>query len=233
MNKLKCNDPELGILLHAYELDILPEEDAERFEIHLLECEFCFEQLRDFERAANLLASDEEVKELIRESVTEEHPHPESFLKKLWRFIWPETPLIFKPALAYLLILLMIIPTYIGVTMLVRSENKSIQLEHLASDRSAGRNVFKIKPDSRFQIVFKFDGAIVGQTYKLVVESDDHRVVLQDNTYDDFDEEERGCLELTKSKMKTGNYRLVITDPRSGNWQEYTFQVIKYSNPQF
>lgn len=227
MNKPDCTDPNLGVLLHAYELNILPEEDAERFEIHLLECEFCFEQLKNFELVADLLVSDKEVKELIRESASEVSTHPEPFLKKLWRSIWPETPLVFRPALAYLLILLMMIPTYIGVTKLVRSENKLIQVEYLASDRSAGGDVFKIRPNSRFEIGFEFDGAIVGQAYNLVVESGDHKVVLQDNNYKGFNEKGCGFLELPVSKMKAGNYRLAITDPRTGNLQEYIFQIKK------
>jgi hypothetical protein len=167
------------------------------------------------------------VRNLVRDYALEEQPHPEPFFKKLWRSIWPETSFVFKPALAYLLILLMIIPAYIGVTMLVRSENKSIQVEYLASDRSAGGNAFEIKPSFHFQIGFRFDGANAYQTYRLVVESDDHRAVLRDDTYHGFNVKGYGYLELPVSRMKTGNYRLVITDPRTGNRQEYTFQVNK------
>ncbi len=221
----KCKNLNLGNLLHAYELKALSDEDVEHFEIHLLECEFCFEQLRNFERVASLLASDEEVKKSIRDSLQQEQPHPEPFLKKLWRSIWPDAPIVFKPAMAYLIILVMIIPAYLGVTKLVRNENKSIQVVYLASDRSAGGDVFQIRPKSRFQIGFEFDGARVGQAYKLVVESSDHKVVLKNYKYKDFNEKGCGYLDLPVSKMKAGNYRLVITDPQTGNWQEYTFRV--------
>ena len=38
---IRCSDPEVGVLLHAYELHILSCADVERFELHLMGCERC------------------------------------------------------------------------------------------------------------------------------------------------------------------------------------------------
>lgn len=40
-----CTNPELGSLLHGYELSTLSESDAVRFEDHLVECGYCVQQL--------------------------------------------------------------------------------------------------------------------------------------------------------------------------------------------
>jgi len=231
---LKCTDLKLSALLHAYELKALSDEDAERFEIHLLECEHCFEQLKGFERVANLLSSDEEVKELIRESSTEEYPHPESFLKKLWRHIWPETPLFFKPALAYLLILLMILPAYWGLREVTKpgteTEIGPVQNISLTPFRSTGEDVFKISLGQDGMISFFFGDVIVGESYQVIIEAKDGKVVYKNDSFREFDRYGTGHLLLPLAKMKPGYYRLVISDPRGeppSNRQEYTFRIEK------
>jgi hypothetical protein len=230
----KCTNPKLGDLLHVYELNALSEEDIERFEIHLLECEYCFEQLKSFERQANLLASDEEVKELIRESTMEEYAQPESFLKKLWRYIWPETPLLFKPALAYLLILLLILPAYYGLRKVTETGTETeigpVQNISLTPLRSMGEDVFKISLGKDGLINFVFEGAITGKSYQVIIKSIDGKVVYQDDAFKEFDEYRMGRLLLPLNKMKMGDYQLIITDPQREpplNRQEYSFRIEK------
>jgi hypothetical protein len=224
----KCTDSKLGALLHAYELKALSDEDVERFEIHLLECEFCFEQLKDFEVAADLLVSDKEVKELIKEYAPMESSHPEPYLKKLWQNIWPETSLIFKPALAYLLILLLILPAYYGLKRSTQEEIRPItQTINLMPFRSVGEDVFKISLGKDGVISFLFEDAVAGQSYQVAIESEDGRVAYKNDTFREFDANRTGRLLLPLVKMKIGNYSLVITDPRTGNRQEYTFQIKK------
>jgi len=229
---LKCTDLKLGALLHAYELKALSDEDAERFEIHLLECEHCFEQLKSFERVTNLLSSDEEVKELIRESSTEEYPRPESFLKKLWRYIWPEMPLLFKPALAYLLILLMILPAYWGLRKVTETGTEIVPVQNinLAPSRSTGEDVFKINLGKDGLINFVFEAAIVGESYQVIIETKDGKVVYKSDSFREFDRYGTGRLLLPLAKMRPGYYRLVISDPRGEpplNKREYTFGIEK------
>jgi hypothetical protein len=229
---LKCTNLELGALLHAYELKALSDEDVERFEIHLLECEHCFEQLKSFERVANLLSSDEEVKELIRESSIEEYPYPESFLKKLWRYIWPEMPLLLKPALAYILILLLIIPAYWGLREVTKpgteTEIGPVQNINLTPSRSTGDDVLHISLRKDGLISFVFVAVIVGNSYHVIIEAKDGKVVYKNDSFREFDRYGTGRLRLPLAKMKPGYYRLVISDPRGKpplNRQEYTFRI--------
>jgi len=228
----KCTNSDIGALLHAYELNALSEENTECFETHLLECKHCFEQLKSFEREANLLVSDQKVKELIRKSVVEESQESESFLKKLWRFIWPDTLLIFKPALAYLLILILIFPTYYGLRKVAETETgteiRPVQIINLTPFRSAGEGVFKISLGKDGLISFVFEGAVVGKSYQVLIKSEDDRVIFQDDVFNTFDEYANGRLLLPLAKMKPGDYRLTITDPQADaplNKREYTFRI--------
>jgi Asp-tRNA(Asn)/Glu-tRNA(Gln) amidotransferase C subunit len=226
----KCKDSNLGELLHAYELNALSEEDTERFETHLLECEHCFNQLKNFEQEAVLLSSDDEVKKIIREAVVEEFPRSESFLKRLWRYIWPETPLVFKPVLAYIVILLMILPAYYGLKRSPEQRIMSVQQISLIPDRSGEESLFKVSAGGRGLIRFVFREAIAGEKYHVVIQSEDGRVIFQDDSFDKFDEYGTGLLSLPLAKAKPGSYRLLITDPLAEpplNKQEYSFSIEK------
>lgn len=226
----KCKDPKLGALLHAYELNALSEEDTEKVEIHLLGCEHCFDRLNNFELEAVLLSSNHEVKELITEAAREEHPRSESLLKRLWRYVWPETPFVFKPALAYLLILLMILPAYHGLKRLANDRITPVQTISLFPDRSPDEDVFKISVGDHGLLRFVFRGAVAGQAYEVTIESEDGAVVFRDSAFDGFDEYGAGQLLLPLARMNPGNYRLVITDPRAEaplNGREYGFGIEK------
>jgi len=226
----QCKDPKLGALLHAYELDALSEEDTERVEIHLLECEHCFEQLTNFERETTLLSTDHEVREVIAEAAGEEYSRSESLLKRFWRHVWPETPFVSKPALAYLLILLMILPAYHGLKRLANDRIRTVQTISLFPDRSPDGDVFKISAGNEGLLRFVFRGAVAGRTYELTIESEDGAVVFRDEAFDGFDEYGAGQLLLPLARMKPGNYRLVISGPRAEpplSGQEYRFGIEK------
>jgi hypothetical protein len=226
----KCKDPDVGALLHAYELNALSPEDMERVEIHLLGCEHCFNQLNSFELEASLLSSDDEVKELITRAAREEHPQSESLRKRFWRYVWPETPFVFKPALAYLLILLMILPAYRGVRISTRDQIRPVQTVSLFPDRSPDEDVFRISVGGDGLLRFVFRGAVAGQAYEVTIESENGAVIFRDSAFDGFDEYGAGQLLLPLAMMKPGIYRLVITDPRVPaqlGRQEYSFGIEK------
>ena len=71
----ECTDPTIGELLHAYELDFLEGEEVERFKLHLLDCEYCSEELKAFDPQVELLFKDPDVRALIEEGVTVDEAH--------------------------------------------------------------------------------------------------------------------------------------------------------------
>jgi len=52
-------------LLHAYEIGMLSDDEVSIFEAHLIECERCFEQVKNFQREAALLARDADVRKAV------------------------------------------------------------------------------------------------------------------------------------------------------------------------
>jgi len=219
----------LGRLLHAYELGGLHEDELELVEIHLLKCDYCFNELMSFERESALLTSDEDVKARIGEVAEEEQSLSASSFTRFWRYIWPDTPVIFRPALAYLLILLLIFPVYRWVELLTKERIRPVQTIGLFPDRSsADDDAFKISLGEDGLLTFVFRDAVVGENYRVVIHSVDGKVVFRDDDFNSFDEYETGRLLLPLSRMITGTYWLMITDVRADSTsviRKYSFSI--------
>lgn len=61
-----CPDSRFEEILHAYELGLLSDEDRAAFEIHQLECEYCFQQARQFQDPVFLIEHDPDVRASIK-----------------------------------------------------------------------------------------------------------------------------------------------------------------------
>ncbi|HUV67485.1 MAG TPA: FlgO family outer membrane protein [Sedimentisphaerales bacterium] len=68
----RCHNKHFERILHAYELGILSDKERAEFEIHQLECEYCFEQARQFRDTALLIQHDPEVRASIQQMDEEE-----------------------------------------------------------------------------------------------------------------------------------------------------------------
>jgi hypothetical protein len=226
---LSCRESDIGMLLHAYELEALTEEETERFEIHVLSCNFCFRELADFEKAASYFHSDAEVHSIITNAARTAE-RSESRLRKLWKHLWPQAPLILKPAFAYLLIILMAYPTYWGLKSLREDEIRTVQAINLYATRSAGEKTFKIGSHSDGLLVFLYRGSVPGRSYEVTIMTDSGETVFRDNEFTDFDRHGTGRLLLPLREMDPDNYKLILRDPRAEppqNVQEYHFRIEK------
>jgi len=226
----KCTNSKLGSLLHAYELKTLSGEEIEQFEIHLLECEYCFDEVQSFAEESSFLVSDEAVKNLIAgfDYAPQQIPLAK---KRLWRLLWPsETPYFLKPALLYLIVLLMIVPAFRGLTLLPDERVQTIQAINLLPIRSADNPVLKPVAGDKGLINFVFDGAETGKSYIVNIKSIEGDLIYIDSDFRDFDSFQTGRLILPISKMKTGDYILTITDPRAKppyDKKEYSFKIAR------
>jgi len=222
----KCIAPQIGKLIHSYELKTLSDEDNEIFEIHLLECEHCFHDLNSMEKAFDIMATDTEFKHILREEASEE-PTGETLWRKIWKYLWPDTNLLLKPALAYFVMLLLAYPSYLGLKFIEEDNIRQVQTLNLIPQRSAAEPV---KTGDDILLSFVFVEAEAGRSYRITIKSDDKNIIFQDNDFTDFDEYQTGKLLLPAKKMKPGNYSLIIEDPRGEpplNRQEYSFEIEK------
>jgi hypothetical protein len=183
--------------------------------------------LESFEERASLLASSVKVKEIVGESVRRKVTE-EPFIVRLRNLIWPKAPFILRPAVAYLLILLMIVPAYQGLMVFTDEQIRPVQTVHLLPGRSTADNALKVSSGSDGLLSFVLRGAIAGESYRVMILAEGDEVVFRDDAFKGFDEYETGRLLLPIAELAPGAYRLVITDPRaepSIGRTEYSFRI--------
>jgi anti-sigma factor RsiW len=61
----RCNDERIGKKLYAYELGHLPDNESREVEVHLFECDYCYQRSLKFQDSARMIRADDEVREEI------------------------------------------------------------------------------------------------------------------------------------------------------------------------
>jgi len=213
----QCSDPEIGDLLHAYEMGGLPEEDLRKFEIHLLSCDYCFEHVKEFMPESALLHLDDEVKDPIIKAAMAEAESPESLPRKVWKYLWPDTPMLFKPALSHALILILLFPLAYGIMKWPKPEIGPVQVAFLPSDRSIEMKTLQMSKDRDAMLWFKLENVIGGESYLFEVEALENGETIssfQDHVLSD-DDQILFWISFPHALMKPGKYRIKVIDPRT------------------
>ena len=73
-----------------------------------MECDYCHEELKALRREAPYLSSNEEVLALAAQHITAGNAD-KSFSRRLWEYLWPQVPLLFRPAISYLAVLALVL----------------------------------------------------------------------------------------------------------------------------
>jgi len=210
--KPQCTDQQTGKLLHAYELGALESSEAQRFEAHLLECEHCFEQIEAFEEQAFLLHSGRTVRREISRGVTSHESVPSPLFQRFWKNLWPDRPLIFKPAVLLLILMTLFYPAYVGLTSLTGDTVRPVQSISLMPSRSGSTGALSVSADRDGLISFIVPEAIPGQSYRLEIASSDGKILISEASR--HDTYRIGRLLIPARAMKPGEYRLTISDPK-------------------
>ena len=77
-------------------------------------------------------------------------------------------------------------------------------------------------------ISFVYPGAEVGEAYRLVIESEDGKILMSDDSFAGFDEYETGRIVIPIDRLGEGTFRLVISSVNatdSQNEQVYVFDI--------
>lgn len=222
-----CTDPDCGAMLHAYELGALSPNEAERFEIHLLGCTVCFEEVRQFSWQSEIIRSDH--------TLWEDSATGSSFpvsargkFKKVLTLLWPDTPLLLRPAVSLILVLVMLLPALHGLRMLPGEQIRPAVAIALVPTRSAEQTQFAVPADRPTVVSFVYDGAVPGQPYTVEIRRSGDAAFMHRSTYNDFDQWETGRLLLPSGTLTPGVYQLTISDPSvapPAGRQEYRFSV--------
>jgi len=217
--KNECTDPKIGDLLHAYELKLLDDNEKDRFETHLLSCNYCYNEVKSFAPRGAMLSGATDVGRALREKMKEDDGRI-SVGEKLRRLLWPKTPILLRPALLYIVCLLMLIPSYLGLKSFVGGERgdslKSVQVIYLTTARSSYNNVFEIEAGDDGIISFSCPGAVMEKSYRLEILTGGGETVFVNSDFDGFDERGTAQLLFPNRIMKNGDYRLIIKDMVDG-----------------
>jgi tetratricopeptide (TPR) repeat protein len=82
----RCLDERFRDMIHHYELGLLSEEECRDFELHLYECDHCFEEVRRFSETTQLIRHDPDVREVIEQIAAERSASPR---RKTWQQVVP------------------------------------------------------------------------------------------------------------------------------------------------
>lgn len=227
MSERACVDRGVGEMLHAYEVGGLTAEDTERFEIHLLECAGCFEAVRSFAPYAELLRDDAGIRRIVREAAAAE-PLDAAGVRGWMRYLWPSWPWPFRPAVLYLLLVLLAYPAYQGWHRSSPRTVAPVQAITLIPTRSADAEGLFLQSGRDAAVTFVFRGAIPGKPYRVRLAADDGNILYTADDFAGFDRYETGQLLFPAERMRPGGYLLEIIDPASPppqNRQTYRFEV--------
>lgn len=211
----KCIDESVGALLHAYELGLLSPDDRDRFEIHLMSCDYCYSELKQFVPRGVMLSGSPDVKLALDTKLATARKESSSRAKAR-QYRRPGILFAFRPAFLYLIIILLLIPSYFGVKKIFQSGTspaiRPVQLIYLTPTRAPIKNVFESSRGIDGVIFVACPGADRKSCYHLEILTDDNTPVFVIDQFNQFDERGTVQLILPRELMKNGNYQLIIRE---------------------
>jgi hypothetical protein len=210
-----CTDKKLGMLLHDYELGLLSEEDTDRFEMHLYECDYCLAQVREFMDISKFIAGDRDSKAIIEEAASQ--PEPAKAKKS-------SAPII-KLLIAAAIALVIFIPVYKFV--LYDKPVSITQTLELLPTRTGGNDIIYLDKGGNVQISFYMADNFRGPA-DLTITKVNGDTVISIKGFTDFSERGIGMIKVPVTKFSAGHYMLHIipaSDVSGQNEKLYMFRV--------
>jgi len=218
----RCTSPEIGKLMHAYELGQLSETDMAAFEEHLVICSHCYDEVARFEPAAGLLRADSEIQVLA--AATARADQKAGWLTKLKSVLWPGgTPLVLKPAVTYIALALLVYPAYLGLRDGSAPTVQSTQTVVLSGTRSTTQPL--ADNSAPVALVFRVGGAAAGDTLIVSIADEAGFIVFSDPAFSRLSPARLGTISFAQGALAAGPYSLTIADQAGDTLAEYRFRI--------
>lgn len=104
-----CRDKRFPDMLWAYEVGLLDDEDRRALELHVLECEYCREDLRQFSSAAQLIKHDPDIQQAIHRIAEKKPASSVSHRGRKGAFSGKLRPILIPAAFAVAALLLLVL----------------------------------------------------------------------------------------------------------------------------
>ncbi len=209
-------------VLHAYELGILSDEERRRFESHYLECDYCYERVKEFESVARLLREDKAVYETAK-SIASETETASGFMRILYKF-WGDSRkrAAFAPLAAAAMIVLFIVPAYF-----IFMGGQQEQVINLWGSRSEIDTVFNVDPGEDVVVEFRYSDFTPGEEYIVEVKPYLQEPVYTDSNFTTFNPDQIGQITLSPNIFEDGFYKLLLSSGDGEPLMEVVFEVDK------
>ncbi len=218
----KCTNESIGAMLHAWELDLLSDDDKLKFEQHLFECAGCFESARKHDDAMAGIRSNEMLRSRVREyaeAATQEEVTSEPWYVRVMR-----SP-VYRYATAAVIVLALVVPALYH-RLKIRSGQETVQVVRLMPTRSALGSTIYLDRGTRARLEIGVPEIAQALTYTVTVSPvGSDRVSWRDRVQ--FNANGESVVTLPLSDLKPGNYELRIENP--GPLGEKIFRVYYFA----
>lgn len=216
----KCNNPEIGRYLHAFELEILPEDKRTLFEEHLLSCSFCFQEVEAMKQPLEIL--EQQIDRVKNKTIRKEHPVTSPFRNFME---WLNTGFL-KPAYLLIIILLLIYPAYLGINS-NSGKNDIVTVQEFSLHSLRGIDDQTFHYDSHKDLVLNFICPEISDEKKYDVKlfTDDSLILVDIPEFDGFDKYNTGRVCLPQKSLADGRYYLEISSMDKKETYQFPFNL--------
>jgi len=151
-----------------------------------------------------------------------------SFWRRTWQYLWPDVPVVFKPAVIYVLVLILLYPTLTGVFTSPTGRFGQLQSISLSPLRSGGTEAFSASLGRDGVVSFFYRNADPKGRFTVVIKDADGSIIMEDKAFTAFDDLKIGWLIFPAGLMKPGRCTLEVFDPEAGpsdSGQVYHFTI--------
>ncbi|MBD3233825.1 MAG: hypothetical protein GF315_08890 [candidate division Zixibacteria bacterium] len=221
----ECNDPSIGQLLHAFELGVLTEKERESFELHLAQCEYCFEKFMQFQEVTLQIRAGEEAREIVSDMA---FPSAPSILSRIRAWLLELIPRLKSPKLL-LAQMILILAIYAGFTNWLGTGVQ--QTLYLMPERGSVGNILMLDDGGKAEIIFDMSKANRQKQYLIGVFSPDDEIVISNVDYSlntEFRGRIIGKVRIPVNVLMPGNYILRVSNENAAYdsaLYEYEFMV--------
>ena len=201
-------------MLSAFELGSLSKDDAERFSVHVLECDYCLAELKELLPFSTILRQHDETREALRAYSAE--CTRDNHVDNSWRrLLWPDVPFFFRPAVSYTVAFIIAIFAILSVSQKEPAQStQNVQGIRLYQIRTAANPEFLISSGLDGLISLNCPEADHSREYSLSIISTDNDTLLINPAFS-FDRDKWGYVLIPHDIMRPGRYRLQIVSTAS------------------
>lgn len=200
---IECNK------LHAYELNILSEEETASFEKHLITCDACFNNFETFQSGIGI----------IKKSRLSEYK-PKSSSKST------SISSIVKRISFAAIFGLLLFPAFIGIkSILVQEQIRPLQTLYLNSTRATSDQILEYDSNLDISVSFYCPGIDRNDIYTIIIYDENLLELYKLNDYNNFDSHFISEILIPSSIIKDGSYRLKILTSDSIELYSFDFKL--------